>query len=128
MITAAFLVALTAFVPFEPQSVPPAVASGEEASDEAVASDASLDEAQRLFYNGRYDAADALTLKLCTADLEGSPAARCDRRPLLFEIKRAVSGRGDVAKAFKACERCAGLAVGVQGADAVGTGHRPRAG
>ena len=77
MITAAFLVALTAFVPFEPQLVPPAAASGEEASDEAVA----LDEAQRLFYNGRYDAADALTLKFCTADRRGSLAARCDRRP-----------------------------------------------
>ena len=103
MITAALLVALTAFVPFEPQLVPPAVASGEEASDEAVA----LDEAQRLFYNGRYDAADALTLKFCTADLEGLAGCEVRSSTLLFEIKRAVSGRGDVSKAFKACERCA---------------------
>jgi tetratricopeptide (TPR) repeat protein len=103
MITAAFLVALTAFVPFEPQLVPPAAASGEEASDEAVA----LDEAQRLFYNGRYDAADALTLKFCTADLEGLAGCEVRSSTLLFEIKRAVSGRGDVSKAFKTCERCA---------------------
>ena len=103
MITAAFLVALIASVPFEPQFVPPAVASGEDASDEAVA----LDEAQRLFYNGRYDTADALTLKLCTADLEGLAGCEVRSSTLLFEIKRAVSGRGDVSKAFKACERCA---------------------
>jgi tetratricopeptide (TPR) repeat protein len=103
MITAAFLVALTAFVPFEPRFVPPAVANGEEASDEVVA----LDEAQRLFYNGRYDAAEALTLKFCTADLEGLAGCEVRSSTLLFEIKRAVSGRGDVSKAFKACERCA---------------------
>jgi tetratricopeptide (TPR) repeat protein len=103
MITAAFLVALTAFLPFEPQVVLPAVASGEDASDEVVA----LDEAQRLFYNGRYDAADALTLNLCTADLEGLAGCEVRSSTLLFEIKRAVSGRGDVAKAFKACDQCA---------------------
>jgi len=102
MITAAVLVALTAFVPLEAQFVPPAVASGN-ASDEAV----GLDEAQRLFYNGRYDAADALTRNLCTADLEGLDGCEVRSSTLLFEIKRAVSGRGDVSKAFKACERCA---------------------
>jgi len=102
MITAAVLVALTAFVPLEAQFVPPAVASGN-VSDEAV----GLDEAQRLFYNGRYDAADALTRNLCTADLEGLDGCEVRSSTLLFEIKRAVSGRGDVSKAFKACERCA---------------------
>ncbi len=102
MITAAFLVALTTSSPLDPQAVPlPTV--GDETVDEA----AVLEEAQRLFYNGRYDAAAALTLTLCTPDLDGLAGCELRSSTLLFEIKRAVSGQGDVAKAFKRCARCA---------------------
>src|SRR5258705_1519648 len=87
MTTAAILVALTALTP-------PATAT-------------DLDGAQRLFYNGRYDAADALTVTLCTDDLEGLAACELRSSTLLFQIKRAVGGQRDKDKALKQCSACA---------------------
>ena len=87
MTTAAILVALTAL---SPPSTP-----------------ADLDEAQRLFYNGRYDTADALTLTLCTDDLEGLAACELRSSTLLFQIKRVVGGQRDKEKALKQCSSCA---------------------
>lgn len=99
--TAAFLVAL-AVAPLDLQSAAPP-AAGEEVTDKTAA----FDDAQRLFYNGRYDAADVLTLRLCTADLEGLAGCELRSSTLLFEIKRAVAGQADRAKALKLCAPCA---------------------
>ena len=88
MTTAAILVALTALTP------PP--------------TPTDLDEAQRLFYNGRYDTADALTLALCTDDLEGLAACELRSSTLLFQIKRVVGPQRDKDKAQKQCSPCAG--------------------
>jgi hypothetical protein len=68
----------------------------------------NLDEAQRLFYNGRYDAADNLTLTLCTDDVDGLAACELRSSTLLFQIKRVVGGQRDKDKALKECGRCAG--------------------
>jgi hypothetical protein len=66
-----------------------------------------LDEAQRYFYNGRYDASDALTLELCSPDVEALAACELRSSTLLFQIKRAVSGQTDKQKALKTCAPCA---------------------
>ena len=68
----------------------------------------SLEEAQRLFYNGRYADADALTLQLCTADLDGLAACELRSSTLLFQVKRVVSSKRDKDAALKACGPCAG--------------------
>ncbi|HXD20860.1 MAG TPA: hypothetical protein VN654_27805 [Vicinamibacterales bacterium] len=86
--TAAILVALTALTP----PVAPT----------------DLDEAQRLFYNGRYDAAEELTSALCTDELERLAACELRSSTLLFQIKRVLSGQRDKNKALKQCSRCAG--------------------
>ncbi len=83
MIAAAFLVALTTVSPSE------------------------LDEAQRLFYNGRYDAADTLTRRLCSTDLETLAACELRSSTLLFQIKRVIGGKRDKAAALKQCSQCA---------------------
>jgi hypothetical protein len=65
-----------------------------------------LDDAQRLFYNGRYGAADTLTLELCSPDLDGLAGCELRSSTLLFQIKRAIGGQGDKQKALKACALC----------------------
>ena len=67
----------------------------------------ALDDAQRLFYNGRYDAAETLTIELCSPDLDGLVGCELRSSTLLFQIKRAVAGQADKQKAVKLCERCA---------------------
>jgi len=70
-----------------------------------------LDEAQRSFYNGRYDAADTLTLELCSPDVDSLAACELRSSTLLFQIKRAVAGQADKPKALKACVPCAAWLV-----------------
>jgi hypothetical protein len=65
-----------------------------------------LDDAQRLFYNGRYDAADTLTVELCSKDLAGLAGCELRSSTLLFQIKRALPGQGDKQKALKLCAPC----------------------
>ena len=91
MKTALILVALAAWAPVS-----------------AVRAQTGLDDAQRLFYNGRYEAAELLTVQLCSADLEGLEGCELRSSTLLFQIKRAVSGQPDKQKAFTACAACAG--------------------
>jgi len=83
MITAAFLVALTASGPVD------------------------LDEAQRLFYNGRYAEADALTLRSCTSDLDSLAGCELRSSTLLFQIKRVIGPQRDKGAALKQCSQCA---------------------
>jgi hypothetical protein len=72
----------------------------------ASAQSTTLDAAQRLFYNGRYEDAAALTRDLCFA--EPADLAACELRSsaLLFQIKRAFGEPSDKAKAFKQCAIC----------------------
>jgi hypothetical protein len=70
-----------------------------------TANPSSLDEAQLLFYNGRYEDAEVLTLRLCTTDLDALAACELRSSTLLFQIKRAVGTKGGDA-AWKACARC----------------------
>lgn len=68
---------------------------------------ADLEEAQRLFYNGRYDAAEAATLALCTDDPGALAACELRSSTLLFQIKRVLAGQRDKDAALKQCTRCA---------------------
>jgi hypothetical protein len=72
----------------------------------SVHAQSTLDDAQRFFYNGRYDAADTLTLQLCSPDLEGLAGCELRSSTLLFQIKRAVAGQADKEQALALCERC----------------------
>lgn len=82
MITAVFLISLTAF-------------------------SVDLDEAQRLFYNGRYDAADTVAFQLCTDESDALPACELRSSALLMQIKRVLTGQRDKGAALKQCVPCA---------------------
>ena len=69
----------------------------------------SLDDAQRLFYNGRYDAAAAQALHLRTSDPSNLAASELRSSALLFQIKRALGDAPDKDKAWKACSSCPAL-------------------
>jgi hypothetical protein len=70
---------------------------------------APLDVAQRLFYNGRYEDAAALTLALCASDTDGLAACELRSSTILFQIKRAFGEPADKPKAWAACTACAAL-------------------
>ncbi len=74
----------------------------------AAALAAALAAAQSLFYNGQYaEAAEATeTLVGGEADLA---AHELRTAALLFQLRRAIGEPQDKEKAFKACQRCAGL-------------------
>ena len=69
-----------------------------------------LEDAQRLFYNGRYEAAATLALGLCSSETDDGLAA-CEVRTsaLLFQIKRAIGDQADKDKAWKLCGGCPDL-------------------
>ncbi len=66
----------------------------------------SLDEAQRMFYNGRYADAAMLTADLCTADVDALAACELRTSALLFQLRRALGESPDKEKAFAACVAC----------------------
>jgi hypothetical protein len=103
MKTAPVLTALIAALAASPAYAQDVSAAGGEA---AAAAAPVLDNAQRLFYNGRYEAADTLTLELCWPNLEGLAGCELRSSTLLFQIKRAVAGQTDKEKALKACVLC----------------------
>ncbi|HLG57016.1 MAG TPA: hypothetical protein VI485_16875 [Vicinamibacterales bacterium] len=74
-----------------------------------VADPARLDVAQRLFYNGRYEEAAALTLEPCVSGPDGLAACELRSSTLLFQIKRAFGEPPDKAKAWASCTVCAEL-------------------
>jgi hypothetical protein len=79
------------------------------ASPAHVADPARLDVAQRLFYNGRYEEAAALTLEPCVSGPDGLAACELRSSTLLFQIKRAFGEPPDKAKAWATCALCAEL-------------------
>ncbi len=75
------------------------------AVDPRVERSTTLHEAQRLFYNGRYEEAAALTVGSCK---NADDLARCEVRTsaLLFRIKRAMGDPAEKEKAWNACTLC----------------------
>ena len=69
----------------------------------------ALDEAQRMFYNGRYADAVTLTADLCTAEADDLAACELRTSALLFQLRRALGGSPDRDKAFSECTGCPAL-------------------
>jgi hypothetical protein len=73
----------------------------------AGASDSpGLDEAQRMFYNGRYADAALLARDLCTAEADTLAACELRTSALLFQLRRALGGSPDRDQAFSQCAAC----------------------
>ena len=68
-----------------------------------------LDEAQRMFYNGRYADAVTLTADLCTAEADDLAACELRTSALLFQLRRALGDSPDKDKAFSRCAACPAL-------------------
>ena len=86
-----------------------AAACSAAASDAHAAQVSSLDEAQRLFYNGRYADAAVIAGELCTSDPATLVACELRVSALLFQIRRAIGEKPDRAEALKVCAPCAPL-------------------
>lgn len=69
----------------------------------------SLASAQRVFYDGSYEAAATLALALRTSNPEDLAAYELRTSALHFQIRRALGDAPDKDKAFKACASCPAL-------------------
>ncbi len=69
----------------------------------------SLDDAQRLFYSGRYDGAAAQALHIRTSNPADLAASELRSSALLFQIKRAIGDVADKDKAWQLCSHCPAL-------------------
>lgn len=67
---------------------------------------AALEEAQRLYYSGQYDAASALALAVRIADSGNLAAFELRSSGLHFQIKRALGLLEDRDRAWKSCTSC----------------------
>jgi len=66
----------------------------------------SLDQAQRLFYSGNYEASSAMALALRTSDPENLATFELRTSALHFQLRRAMGNDRDQDRAFKACGVC----------------------
>jgi hypothetical protein len=73
------------------------------------ADSAILDDAHRMFYNGRYVEAALLAADLCTAEADDLAACELRSSAILFQIRRALGESRDKAKAFTECAACSEL-------------------
>jgi hypothetical protein len=69
----------------------------------------TLEDAQRSFYNARYEEAAALSLAVRTEAPEPLAAYELSTSALLFQIKAALGNPRDREKAFRACGPCPDL-------------------
>lgn len=69
----------------------------------------TLQDAQRCFFNARYEAAAALTREPCATGPDGLAACELHTAALLFQIKRAFGDPKDKEKAWKQCDGCPAL-------------------
>jgi hypothetical protein len=81
---------------------------------------AALDDAQRQFYNARYESAATLALEPCSAAADGLAACELRSAALLFQIRRALGDAPDKGKAWKLCGGCPELMTSFQAATARG--------
>lgn len=70
---------------------------------------ATLADAQRAFFNARYDEADAQALALETASPDDLAVCELRTSALLFQIKAAIGDPADRQRAFARCAGCANL-------------------
>lgn len=70
---------------------------------------AALDEAQRLFYSGHYDAAAALALTVRAADPGNLCASELRSSALHFQLRRAVGTPENRDRALRICASCQAL-------------------
>lgn len=70
---------------------------------------ASHEDAARLFFNGDYDAAAELSLRLRAAAPEDLATFEQRSAALHFQIRRELSGAADRKRALRECQRCAAL-------------------
>ena len=91
-----------------PQATEPS--STREAADGAADS-ATLEQAQRFFYNGDYSRSAAVTNELCAARPDDLEACELRTASLLFQIKKALgeTGERDKTTAWKQCADCPAL-------------------
>jgi len=97
----------------DPQASTPSWAR--EAADGAAHA-ATLEQAQRFFYNGDYDRAGAVTDALCAARPDDLEACELRTASLLFQIKKALgeTGARDKSAAWKRCSVCPALVSAFQ--------------
>ena len=69
----------------------------------------ALSDAQRLFYNGRYDAAAAMSVELRARRPLDLATFEVRSSTLLFQLKAALGDRHDKQAAFESCLSCPGL-------------------
>jgi len=85
-------------------------AAGQSLDDRSVEeSRPTLPDAQRLFFNARYDDAAVSTLALRSADPKDLAACELRTSTLLFQIKTELDDPDRKPKAFAQCGRCPGL-------------------
>ncbi len=75
----------------------------------AFHSSQALSDAQRLFYNGRYEAAAEMTVELRARQPLNLAALELRSSTLLFQLKASLGDRRDKDAAFESCVRCPGL-------------------
>jgi len=74
----------------------------------------ALDDAQRLFYNARYEAAAEMMREPCSSDANGMAACELRSAALHFQIRRALGDPADKDKAWKGCVVCPDLLTAFQ--------------
>ncbi len=79
-----------------------------------------LDHARRLFFNGRYEAAAAVTLEPCLSGADDVAACELRSSAVLFQIRRAIGDPADKKKAVKQCTVCPDLFTAFQTTTAKG--------
>ncbi len=94
---------MTAFV-----AIIAAAAAVRASADQPVRA-ATLDEAQRLFYSRRYDAAAALALAVRTATPDNLAASELRGSALHFQIRRILGTSENKTQAWAQCDPCEGL-------------------
>ena len=83
------------------------VASAARAQQPAsLAKPGTLEDAQRAYYNGQYEAAAAMTLEPCTTGENSLAACEVYTAALLFQIRRAMGPSTDRGQAWKRCAIC----------------------
>lgn len=89
-------------------------------SEPAIQQPVLLEDAQRLFYNARYEAAAAAALDVCGSGADDLAAYELHTAALHFQIKRLLGTARDRDNAWKQCAACPGLLSAFQASVARG--------
>jgi hypothetical protein len=83
-----------------------AVSAARAQQSAAAAKTETLEDAQRAYYNGRYQAAAAMTLDPCMSGVNGLAACEVHTAALHFQIRRGMGQSEDRGAAWKRCDIC----------------------